>query len=144
MTIERRKKQLREQAQAERAASLSTAPFIDSSKSAKPDFKQANDNPAQSPNKARTEAKAEPAPPTPKKSLKASQREILPPPEPSERLSLDDRKRISDVHLGDKKTLDRPWQRASIKEDRARPWQRDDKPAGRERKPPTRGGHKPK
>lgn len=56
-SIERRKQQLREQARADRAATPTTAPFVDRSTTAKADFKQANENSPQRPNKARTGAK---------------------------------------------------------------------------------------
>lgn len=147
-SIERRKKQLQEKARADRAASLSTAPFIDRGKTAKPDFKQANDNAAQSPNKARTEAKPKSRAYIPEKSPKAPQRVTPPPAEPSERLGLDDKKTITDTRLGEHGKLSKPWERSSLSEDRARPWERDDKPAGRERspskgKPKGGGGSKP-
>lgn len=55
--------------------------------------------------------------------------------EPSERLSLDDKKRLPDTVLGERGKLEKPWQRASLSNDNKRPWQRDSKPEGRERRP---------
>lgn len=91
------------------------------------------------------ERPAHPSPaPSPAKPTNAHQRAAEPPEQSSERLSLDDKKRLPDTVLGERGKLEKPWQRASLSNDNKRPWQRDDKPAGRERTPPTRGGHKPK
>ena len=73
-----------------------------------------------------------------------------PPAEPSEKLGLDDRKNISDVDLGDKNTLARPWEsginKPSPDGQQRRPWEsgniRDGK--GRERGPSRGKGDKPK
>lgn len=141
-SIERRKEQLREQAKAERSATSTTAPFIDRAKSAAPDFKRANDNAPQAPNKARTEAKAKSRPPAAEKSAKPSQREDLAPPEPSDRLSLDERKQINDTRLDGEKKPPKPWQRELGTNDNKRPWTRE-RGEGIERKPKSpRGGGK--
>ena len=141
-SIERRKEQLREQAKAERSATPTTAPFIERGKSAAPDFKRANDNAPHTPNKARTEAKAKSRPPAPEKSGKPSQRENLAPPEPSDRLSLDERKQINDTRLDGEKKPPKPWQRELGTNDNKRPWTRE-RGEGIERKPKSpRGGGK--
>jgi len=82
------------------------------------------------------ERPAQPSP-TPRTSnpTQSHQRATEPPAEPSERLSLDDKKRLPDAVLGERGKLEKPWQRASLSNDNKRPWQRDDKPAGRERSP---------
>jgi len=143
-SIERRKEQLREQAEAERSARISQifTPFIDRGKSAQPDFKRANDNAPQTPNKARTEAKAKPRPPAAEKSPAPSQRENLAPPEPSDRLSLDERKQINDTRLDGEKKPPKPWLRELGRNDNKRPWTRE-RGEGIERKPKSpRGGGK--
>lgn len=85
------------------------------------------------------ERPARPSPTSsPKKPVQSPQRPAEPPAEPSERLSLDDKKRLPDTVLGERGKLEKPWQRASLSNDNKRPWQRDSKPEGRERKPPTR------
>ena len=59
--------------------------------------------------------------------------------EPSERLGLDDRKQIADVHLeraenvSEGQKIEKPWRRATRTEDSGKPWRRDTK--GRERTP---------
>ncbi|SUZ33850.1 Mobilization protein A [Roseibaca ekhonensis] len=141
-SIERRKEQLKGRAKAERSATPTTAPFIDRAKSAAPDFKRANDNAPQTPNKARTEAKAKSRPPVPNKSPAPSQRENLAPPEPSDRLSLDERKQINDTRLDGEKKPPKPWQRELGTNDNKRPWTRE-RGEGIERKPKSpRGGGK--
>lgn len=94
-SIERRQEQLRERAKAERSATPTTAPFVDRAKTAKSDFKRANDNAPQVGNKARTEARTEIRTPAPEKSNKPSQREDLAATKPTKRMSLDERKRIA-------------------------------------------------
>jgi hypothetical protein len=141
-SIERRKEQLKGRAKAERSATPTTAPFIDRAKSAAPDFKRANDNAPQTPNKARTEVKAKSRPPVPNKSPAPSQRENLAPPEPSDRLSLDERKQINDTRLDGEKKPPKPWQRELGTNDNKRPWTRE-RGEGIERKPKSpRGGGK--
>ena len=82
------------------------------------------------------ERPAQPSPtPHTAKPSQEHQRAAEPPAEPSERLSLDDKKRLPDTVLGERGKLEKPWQRASLSNDNKRPWQRDDKPAGRERRP---------
>jgi len=141
-SIERRKQQLREQARADRAATPTTAPFVDRSTTAKPDFKQANDNPAQLPNKARTDVKSVAGGRSAEKSPAPSQRENSPPSEPSERLSLDERKQINDARLDGENKPPKPWQRELGRDDNKKPWQRDRSEGGIERKPkgPKGGG----
>ncbi len=72
--------------------------------------------------------------PSPTKPAQTHQRAAAPPEQSSERLSLDDKKRLPDTVLGERGKLEKPWQRASLSNDNKRPWQRDDKPAGRERR----------
>jgi len=59
------------------------------------------------------------------------------PAEPSERLALDDRKRISDAHIneGDRNKLEKPWRRASAQDRSEKPWRKDRKGEGRTRTP---------
>lgn len=80
-----------------------------------------------------------PAPPSPTppatKHAQTHQRAAEPPEALLERLGLDDKKRLPDTVLGERGKLEKPWQRASLSNDNKRPWQRDDKPAGRERRP---------
>lgn len=141
-SIERRKEQLREQAKAERSTTPTTAPFIERGKSAAPDFKRANDNATPTPNKARTAPNAKSRPPAAEKSAKPSQRENLAVPAPSDRLSLDERKLISDARLDGEKKPPKPWQRELGTNDNKRPWTRE-RGEGIERKPKSpRGGGK--
>lgn len=89
-------------------------------------------------------AKPSPTPPaaTP---AQTHQRSPEPPVQSSERLSLDDKKRLPDTVLGERGKLEKPWQRASLSNDNKRPWTRE-RGEGIERKPksPRGGGHKPK
>ena len=121
----------------DKSQKLEPRPTIETQKPLKPSYEQANDNaPAKkSPENARRAVPKPVAAPTPRGVVKPSQRSPQPPAEPSERLSLDDKKRISDVHLGDKKTLDRPWQQASDRFSHDRFGQRDNEHKGRERSP---------
>lgn len=140
--IERRKEQLKGRAEAERSATPTTAPFIDRGKSAKPDFKRANDNAPQTTNKARTAPKAMPRPTAPEKAPKSSQRENLAAPAPSDRLGLDDRKLINDTRLDGEKKPPKSWTRELGTNDNKRPWTRE-RGEGIERKPKSpRGGGK--
>ena len=75
-----------------------------------------------------------PTPPT-AKPAQTHQRAPEPPQPSSERVSLDDKKRLPDTVLGERGKLEKPWQRASLSNDNERPWQRDSKPEGRERRP---------
>ena len=75
-----------------------------------------------------------PTPPAAKPS-QTHQRAAEPPQPSSERVSLDDKKRLPDTVLGERGKLEKPWQRASLSNDNKRPWQRDSKPEGRERRP---------
>jgi hypothetical protein len=73
--------------------------------------------------------------PPPATPANAHQRAAEPPEQSSERLSLDDKKLLPDTALGERGKLERPWQRASLSNDNQRPWQRDNQPEGRERRP---------
>ena len=79
-------------------------------------------------------AQPSPTPPAAKPS-QTHQRAAEPPQQSSERVSLDDKKRLPDTVLGERGKLEKPWQRASLSNDNERPWQRDSKPEGRERRP---------
>lgn len=123
-------------------------PTIDRTKPAKPEFERANDDKA--PQKAatdrRTEGKGTSRPPS------TAERPTTPPEpknEPLERLGLDDKKSISDVHLEDRGTLARPWESKATRggEDGRKPWESDltrKTGEGREKTPhkPTVGGGK--
>lgn len=78
----------------------------------------------------------------PKKPPAPSQRENLPPSEPSDRLSLDERKQINDARLDGEKKPPKPWQRELGRDGNRKPWQRDRSEGGIERKPkgPKGGG----
>lgn len=73
------------------------------------------------------------------------QREPDPPAEPSDRLGLDDKKRLLDSDLGERDQLKRPWESSTLRPTTSRPWESNlfsrDKgeDSGRERGP-SRGG----
>lgn len=82
------------------------------------------------------ERPAKPSPtPLAAKPAQTHQRAPEPPQQSSERVSLDDKKRLPDTVLGERGKLEKPWQRASLSNDNKRPWQRDSKPEGRDRRP---------
>jgi len=82
------------------------------------------------------ERPAAPSPTPPAaKPAQTHQRAPEPPQPSSERVSLDDKKRLPDTVLGERGKLEKPWQRASLSNDNERPWQRASKPEGRERRP---------
>ena len=130
-------------------------PTIERMKPSKPAFEQANENtrPQKTPIEARTEGKGGSKSPKATPTAQAHDRATEPRDEPLDKLSLDDKKRVSDTHLTDKSALGGNWKAEAQSgwKDRANSWEAKksehwSKDKGRDRSPsgkPTGGSKKP-